>query len=193
MGLIAKGLGALFGSAAQTQALGQTVTQVAEVFRPNATRALELGHDAFAAVHASHMAEFQHARSGWFDTAVNGLNRLPRPLMALGTLALFVYAMADPAGFGVRMAALALVPEPLWWLLGAVVAFYFGAREAHHLRLTKVAAMPVAVSAKESPIATPSVAVSSMPVPPSGAAPLDTDPEGNAALAEWRSQTRAAP
>ncbi len=41
MGLIAKGLGALFGSAARTQALGQTVTQVAEVFRPNATRALE--------------------------------------------------------------------------------------------------------------------------------------------------------
>ena len=36
------------------------------------------------------------------------------------------------------MQALATVPEPLWWLLGAVVAFYFGAREAHHARLRQV-------------------------------------------------------
>ncbi|WP_422385854.1 3TM-type holin [Paracoccus tegillarcae] len=29
---------------------------------------------------------------------------------------------------------LSLVPEPLWWLLGAIVSFYFGAREAHYFR-----------------------------------------------------------
>ena len=29
---------------------------------------------------------------------------------------------------------LALVPEPLWWLLGAIVSFYFGARELHYQR-----------------------------------------------------------
>jgi hypothetical protein len=32
------------------------------------------------------------------------------------------------------MQGLAYVPEPLWWLLGAVVSFYFGARELHHYR-----------------------------------------------------------
>ena len=26
------------------------------------------------------------------------------------------------------MQGIALVPEPLWWLLGAIVSFYFGAR-----------------------------------------------------------------
>ena len=26
------------------------------------------------------------------------------------------------------MTGIALVPEPLWWLLGAIVSFYFGAR-----------------------------------------------------------------
>ncbi|MCC5991893.1 MAG: holin family protein [Rhodobacteraceae bacterium] len=129
--------GFLFGGAHQARALGQTVTSVAEVFRPNATRALELGHDAYKAAHASHATEFQYGRGGWFDSAVNGLNRLPRPLLALGTLGLFAYAMADPDGFATRMDALGAVPEPLWWLLGAVVAFYFGAREAHHLRCTK--------------------------------------------------------
>ncbi|MGL4415701.1 holin family protein [Roseinatronobacter monicus] len=136
--------GWIFGGAREARALGQTVTSVAEVFRPNATRALELGHDAYKAAHASHTAEFQYARGGWFDSAVNGLNRLPRPLLALGTLGLFVYAMADPDGFAIRMLALSNVPEPLWWLLGAVVAFYFGAREAHHLRVKKVPAPPLA-------------------------------------------------
>ena len=55
-------------------------------------------------------------------------------MLALGTLGLFVYAMAEPAGFSTRMQGLALVPEPLWWLLGAIVSFYFGARELHHQR-----------------------------------------------------------
>ena len=165
MGMIARAFGALFGSAARTAAIGQTVSQVAEVFRPNATRALELGHDAYLAAHASHTAEFQNPRPGWFDRAVNALNRLPRPLLALGTLALFGYAMVDPAGFSQRMAALALVPEPMWWLLGAVVAFYFGAREAHHIRLSK----PAQVA----------------PMPPPKADPQAASPQ-NAALADWR-------
>lgn len=69
-----------------------------------------------------------------FDRCINALNRLPRPVFALATPALFAYAMADPEGFSTRMRALALVPDPLWWLLGAVVTFYFGAREAHYRR-----------------------------------------------------------
>ena len=162
--------GLLFGGAREARALGQTVTSVAEVFRPNATRAMELGHDAYKAAHASHSAEFQFGRGGWFDSAVNGLNRLPRPLLALGTLALFVYAMADPDGFALRMLALSAVPDPLWWLLGAVVAFYFGAREAHHLRCTKMPPRP---------------ANAQMPTPQ----PEAQDTAQNPALAEWQQRT----
>ena len=76
--------------------------------------------------------------AGRWDGFVNGLNRLPRPMLALGTLGLFAYAMAAPAGFSVRMQGLQLVPEPLWWLLGAIVSFYFGARELHHQRTRPV-------------------------------------------------------
>lgn len=126
--------GLVFGGAREAASLGSAVQGVAEVFRPNATRQMELGHEAYVAAHATHGAEFAHARAGWFDGFVNGLNRLPRPMLALGTLGLFAYAMVDPEGFALRMRGLAEVPEPLWWLLGAVVAFYFGAREAHHLR-----------------------------------------------------------
>ncbi|MEO1001383.1 MAG: holin family protein, partial [Pseudomonadota bacterium] len=72
--------------------------------------------------------------TGRFGRTVDGLNRLPRPLFGFGVFALFIYAMADPAGFAARMVGLRAVPEPLWWLIGAVVSFHFGARELHHLR-----------------------------------------------------------
>ena len=69
-----------------------------------------------------------------FDRTVNAMNRLPRPLMALGVVALFGHAMLDPGGFATRMAALRAMPEALWWLIGGIVTFYFGARESHYLR-----------------------------------------------------------
>lgn len=128
MGLISN----LFRGGASSVAEG--VVDVAEVFRPNATRQMELGHEAFTASLSQHSAEFQYGRPGHFDRLMNGLNRLPRPMLALGTLGLFVYAMTDPAGFATRMEGLAYVPEPLWWLLGAIVSFYFGARELHYRR-----------------------------------------------------------
>jgi len=50
-------------------------------------------------------------------------------MLALGTIGLFVSAMIEPVWFASRMQGIALVPQPLWWLLGAIVSFYFG---AHH-------------------------------------------------------------
>jgi hypothetical protein len=40
------------------------------------------------------------------------------------------------------MVGLAEVPEPLWWLLGAIVGFYFGARELHYRRVPRAATRP---------------------------------------------------
>jgi hypothetical protein len=128
MGLISNVLqGGIKGAA-------DAAVDVAEVFRPNATRQMELSHEAFTSALTQHSAEFQYGRTGWFDHLMNGLNRLPRPMLALGTLGLFIYAMIDPLGFSERMQGLAYVPEPLWWLLGAIVSFYFGARELHYKR-----------------------------------------------------------
>lgn len=71
--------------------------------------------------------EFRNPRSG-FDRFIDGVNRLPRHAMAFDVLGLFIAAMVDPIWFADRMAGLSLVPEPLWWLLGAIVSFYFVAR-----------------------------------------------------------------
>ena len=130
MGLIDK----VLGVPAATTALGQAAAGVAEVFLPNATKKMQAAHEAYMAALDEHGEEFKYAAPGLFDRFVNGLNRLPRPMLALGTLGLFVYAMVDPLGFAERMVGLNYVPEPLWWLLAAIVGFYFGAREAHYLR-----------------------------------------------------------
>lgn len=104
------------------------VAETAEVFRVNAEKADARGADIQRAALAQLAAEFQHERKGLFDRVIDGLNRIPRPAMALGVLALFVSAMTSPIWFSERMQGIALVPEPLWWLLGAIVSFYFGAR-----------------------------------------------------------------
>jgi hypothetical protein len=128
-------MGRIFGGPATATAVGTAVTTVAEVFTPNATKKMEAAHAAYLAALDEHGAEFKYARPGWFDNFVNGLNRMPRPMLALGTLGLFAYAMVDPVAFSQRMIGLGYVPEPLWWLLGAIVSFYFGAREAHYFRV----------------------------------------------------------
>lgn len=124
----------LLGVSQGVTALGSAATGMAEVFTQNVTRKMELEEEAYARAMTEMGKEFEVARPGFFDSLVNGLNRLPRPLLALGTMGLFVYAMVEPNGFGIRMEGLQQVPEPLWWLLGAIVGFYFGAREAHYFR-----------------------------------------------------------
>ncbi|UFM64880.1 holin family protein [Paracoccus sp. MA] len=164
MGLMDRFLGA--GAAAATVA--NAATGMAEVFRENATRRMELDEQAYARAITQHGAEFAAAPRGWFDGMMNGLNRLPRPMMTLGTLALFGYAMVELEGFGLRMQNLNLVPEPLWWLLGAVISFYFGAREAHYFRSRPVI--------RNAPPATPLT----LPTPEAGGSFGD-----NPALRDW--------
>jgi Holin of 3TMs, for gene-transfer release len=127
-------IGSLIGGPGAVAALGQAAKGVAEVFTPSATRKMELSAEAQMAALRQLGEEYGHPALGWFDRMVNGLNRLPRPMLAFGTLGLFVYAMVDPTNFAGRMVGLNAVPEPLWWLLGAVVAFYFGARETFYFR-----------------------------------------------------------
>lgn len=122
MGLISDVLGLIFGS--QRNALRETI----EVFRENSEAGAARAHDLQSAALSQLAAEFQYGGKSRFDRFMDGVNRLPRPLLALGTLALIAASLSDPVWFAARMQGLALVPEPLWWLLGVIVSFYFGAR-----------------------------------------------------------------
>lgn len=104
------------------------IRETAEVFTENREAGAQRAASTQSEAMAQFGAEFVIERKGWFDRFMDGLNRVPRPALALGTLGLFVTAMVDPLWFSQRMQGIALVPEPLWWLLGVIVSFYFGAR-----------------------------------------------------------------
>jgi hypothetical protein len=162
MGLI----GSILGRPGAVAALGEAAKGVAEVFTPSASKRMELDAQAQSQAMQEFGDEFDMPAVSGFDRLVNGLNRLPRPFLAFGTISLFVYAMINPQAFALRMVGLNAVPEPLWWLLGAVVAFYFGARETHYFRTRPVNPSPTVMPAS----------VQSAPTA-----------EANAALEDWRS------
>ncbi|WP_158964017.1 holin family protein [Chachezhania sediminis] len=173
------------------------VRETVGIFRENA----EAGAARDVALQAQAMtqlgAEFVTPRQGFFDRLIDGINRLPRPAMALGTLGLFAAAMADPVWFAARMQGIALVPEPLWWLLGVIVSFYFGAR--HQLKKQNFE-LEVARTAAIAPEAVRQVGIlealrgSDQPErpgaadtgPDAAATAVATEPEANPALEAWR-------
>ncbi|WP_203595317.1 holin family protein [Salipiger sp. PrR002] len=155
----------LFGSG------GNVIRDTAEVFRVNAEAEASRRAGLSEAALAQFAQEFARAPATRFDRVIDGVNRLPRPAMAFGTLALLASAMAAPEWFAARMTGLALVPEPLWWLLAAVVSFYFGARHQ-----AKGQDLPRQIIA--------GMAAASAP-PPADKTPETADTD-NAALAEWR-------
>ncbi len=122
MGLIERVLQVVFGNGRNV------VKDTVEVFRENADAGAARDAEVRAKTLSQFGSEFVVVERGWFDRLMDALNRLPRPALAFGTLGLFIAAMVDPVWFASRMQGIALVPEPLWWLLGAIVTFYFGAR-----------------------------------------------------------------
>ena len=181
------GLMSILGAGGVRQA-AEAAGGVAEVFVGNrAERDADAARQALSAL-GEFGAEFARAPAGRWDGFVNGLNRLPRPMLALGTLGLFAYAMAAPAGFSTRMQGLQLVPEPLWWLLGAIVSFYFGARELHHQRARALPKVAAGLAARTAAGPQP-VAAASGPAQPLATLPAaldDAGPDANAAVEEWR-------
>ena len=71
---------------------------------------------------------------GRYDRLIDAANRLPRPVLVFGVVGLLGLALFNPAMFDRTMSSLRHMPEELWWLIGAILAGHFGAREAHHLR-----------------------------------------------------------
>lgn len=119
--------------------VGEAAATVGRVFVGDKAAEQAQHHDQTMAVLGQYAAEFRRIENRtWWDALVDGLNRLPRPLLALGTVGLFAYAMIEPVGFAIRMQGLDLVPDELWYLLGAVVGFFFGARELAHSRSVRV-------------------------------------------------------
>ncbi len=110
--------------------------ELVEVFKPNAEHEAERGHAERLALSAQDLAslqqfaaEFQTRPNGtWWDSFIDGLNRLPRPQITLSVGAFFVLAPLDPLRFAQVARAYELMPDGFWALLSIIVAFYFGGR-----------------------------------------------------------------
>ncbi len=180
MGLIGSIFATIFGAGRNV------VAETAEVFRPNAEAQAVRDAAQQAAALAQFASEFGIERRGWFDRFIDGLNRLPRPMLAFGTLGLFVAAMVDPVWFAQRMQGVALVPEPLWWLMGAIVSFYFGAR---HQAKTQEFQRGIASTLARTAQITDNIAALEVLVSDADDGPIvngRTRRDGNAALDDWR-------
>jgi hypothetical protein len=110
--------------------------ELVEVFKPNAEHEAERGHAERLALSTQDLASLQQfaaefqprAKSTWWDSLIDGLNRLPRPLITLSVGAFFVLAPLDPLRFAQVARAYELMPDGFWALLSIIVAFYFGGR-----------------------------------------------------------------
>ena len=183
MGLIEKLLVLVFGGGRNA------VVETAQVFRENAEAGAQRAYQSQEQALAQLAAEFAGARKGWFDSAMDGINRIPRPALALGTLGLFLAAMVDPIWFAARMQGIALVPEPLWWLLGVIVSFYFGARhqsKSQDFQRDLAATMARAPQVMANLEHLRGFEAQPEPVPDAAVMAQTTVPEDNPALEAWR-------
>lgn len=73
----------------------------------------------------------------WWDSIVDGINRLVRPAFTFGTIGLFILAVIHPVEFHASMVSLASVPDPMWIILGTIVVFWFGEKKLNGLRKPK--------------------------------------------------------
>ncbi|MDX1505870.1 MAG: 3TM-type holin [Spongiibacter sp.] len=109
---------------------------LAEVFTENKEQQGERRHEEVMAdferdqsaikQFAAEFHQRQH-RTRW-DAFVDGLNRLPRPLVAIAVLSLFVLAPVNPERFLLIAKSYEMMPPGYWALLSVVISFYFGGR-----------------------------------------------------------------
>ncbi|MCG8345102.1 MAG: holin family protein [Chlorobiales bacterium] len=83
--------------------------------------------DARNSVYQQFANEFGHGQT-WWDSFIDGINRLPRPFMTFGTIYLFWLCWTDPVAFVEGAQALQAMPKEGWYILGAIVTFWFAAK-----------------------------------------------------------------
>ena len=127
------------------------VQNIVEVFKPNAEKQAQRDNSALSSAYAQFAAEFRKNRT-WWDSAVDGLNRLPRPIIVGGVIYYFYLAIAQPVQFHSINLALASIPDPMWFISSGVIGFYFSMRSVEKVKFdrTKFEMVSQAMKMQES-------------------------------------------
>jgi hypothetical protein len=186
---------------------GEAVTDVAHVFTEDAEAGAQRAHEERLALTRHDLAslqqfaaEFQNrANRTWWDSFVDGLNRLPRPVMTFGILAFFVLAPVWPERFLKIATAYQAMPEGFWALLGVIVAFYFGGRmqlKGHDMQLkgaALAAARELATHSATVEAEPPAPLRAPAPVPAAKPEPPPPSTTGNKVVDEWLARQKTPP
>jgi hypothetical protein len=138
-------------------------------------------------------------RANWFDSLIDGINRLPRPFLAIGVLGLMVWCPIDPVGFASAMTAYALVPEWLAALFAVIVGFYFAARHLEQRlkfkgpsakQVQEVVEAQKALGSLRAPVVNPAVQKPPEPAVTTDDFTDETLPLSNEAIEAWNAKRR---
>lgn len=193
-GLVGTALRGMFGDGRNV------VAETAEAFRANAEASAGRAHALDNAALAQLSAEFAPRQRGWFDRLMDGVNRLPRPLMVLGLVWMLVETARNPEAMARVFGAWAVLPEAAWVVFGIVVTFYFGGRAQLKNQEFRRGLAQAAVAAARLPLgheAAPAVSGPGGAEETAAVAALSEDAaegatlagnaaDDNPALAEWR-------
>lgn len=113
---------------------GGAITGVTKVFKGSKAERDQQGHDRFMSTQQSFSAEFRNVKNrNWFDSLVDGFNRLMRPGSLILVFSYFILSYTDPKEFQILNISLDTVPEKMWYILGGIFSFLWGFR---HLQLS---------------------------------------------------------
>lgn len=117
------------GIAGVIKGTGEAVSSVWSTVKGDKGATNEAIHKEQIAVIEQYAAESKgRTTATWWDSMVDGINRLVRPVLAFGVIAILVWSIYDPVTFVEIMGALAVVPDEMWLMLLGIVVFYFGGR-----------------------------------------------------------------
>ena len=79
---------------------------------------LGIDQAALAGAHAMATAEWNASKgkTGFLNSLVDFLNRLPRPCMALGIIGIFAWTMIDPISAAAAFTTMEIIPTDFWYM-----------------------------------------------------------------------------
>lgn len=137
------------------------VKDVAEVFVGNRADVERAQHAENTSIFGAYASEWSYSAANRtrFDAFMDGVNRIPRPLMGFMFPSMIIWCIISPESFERSMRALGVMPEMGWYLILTVVGFYFGSRtlELQRMPSTKPGKLPAEfkTSVTGVPVATP--------------------------------------
>ena len=110
--------------------------ETVEIFRENSEAKGQRKHEEEMADISRDLASLQQFSSEFherkqrtfWDSFVDGLNRLPRPILTISILSFFFLAPINPERFLIIAQSYTLMPNGYWALLSVIIGFYFGGR-----------------------------------------------------------------